>query len=258
MSHLTSHPMPYPMSHLAAERLAALVDARPTAEEAAHLARCGRCANELATHERVHALVAEDVRRPSPPLTDWGALSTRLRAEGLVAADGVVPIGARGARRWGALHSSALRAAAAVLLVLGGMMAGRATAGAPPIPLAATSADTAVSPGAFLTQVAEEAAPVIVSNTDALALLIRAERDYKAAAAYLAAVDSAPGGVVEPAALRMRLAALDEVGAVTRAALDAAPHDPVINQYYLATLGARAATLRQLDLAAPRALSGGF
>jgi hypothetical protein len=36
-----------------------------------------------------------------------------------------------------------------------------------------------------------------------------------------------------------------------RAALQEAPQDPVINQYYLATVGAREATLRQLGTTLP-------
>jgi hypothetical protein len=36
-----------------------------------------------------------------------------------------------------------------------------------------------------------------------------------------------------------------------RTALHEAPHDPVINQYYMATVGAREATLRQLGTALP-------
>ena len=40
----------------------------------------------------------------------------------------------------------------------------------------------------------------------------------------------------------MRLAALEKVGNAMESALQTAPHDPVINQYYLATMGARVAT----------------
>ena len=45
---------------------------------------------------------------------------------------------------------------------------------------------------------------------------------------------------------RTRLAALDEMAEASLQALAAAPADPVINQYYLSTLGAREVTLRQL------------
>jgi hypothetical protein len=45
---------------------------------------------------------------------------------------------------------------------------------------------------------------------------------------------------------RTRLAALDNVMTEIRGALKEAPEDPVINQYYLTTVSAREATLRQL------------
>ena len=41
-------------------------------------------------------------------------------------------------------------------------------------------------------------------------------------------------------------AALDKIENATVVALQTAPHDPVINQYYLATMGARVATRQQL------------
>jgi hypothetical protein len=48
-----------------------------------------------------------------------------------------------------------------------------------------------------------------------------------------------------------RLAALDEIAAATRSALYRAPQDPMLNQYYLTTLGAREATLRQIGATLP-------
>ena len=48
-----------------------------------------------------------------------------------------------------------------------------------------------------------------------------------------------------------RLAALDEVAQATAAGLQEVPNDPVLNQYYLSTVGARNATLRQLKGALP-------
>jgi hypothetical protein len=47
------------------------------------------------------------------------------------------------------------------------------------------------------------------------------------------------------------VAALDHVLSDTREALRSAPHDPVINGYYLTTLGQREAALRQLNTALP-------
>ena len=54
------------------------------------------------------------------------------------------------------------------------------------------------------------------------------------------------------AAYEARLAALDQVAAVARQGLQAAPYDQVLNQYYLNSLGARQATLRQLSATLPQ------
>ena len=51
-----------------------------------------------------------------------------------------------------------------------------------------------------------------------------------------------------------RAAALDQIENATVSALRSAPHDPVLNQYYLATMGARVAT--QQLAARPVALRG--
>ena len=51
-----------------------------------------------------------------------------------------------------------------------------------------------------------------------------------------------------------RAAALDKIVDATESALQTAPHDPVINQYYLATMGARVAT--QQLVARPVGLRG--
>jgi hypothetical protein len=57
-----------------------------------------------------------------------------------------------------------------------------------------------------------------------------------------------------PAAMRTRLAALDRTRRVLGEALKQAPYDPVINGYYLTTLGQREATLRQMNVVAPTSM----
>jgi hypothetical protein len=54
-----------------------------------------------------------------------------------------------------------------------------------------------------------------------------------------------------PDGYRTRLAALDEVERATWNALASAPNDPVLNQWYISTVGARQATLRQLGQVQP-------
>jgi hypothetical protein len=80
------------------------------------------------------------------------------------------------------------------------------------------------------------------SVDDASATLERALGDYQRASAFLAANSSDPTTVDSSGIYRTRLAALDKVNNAMESALRTAPYDPVINQYYLATMGARVAT----------------
>jgi len=98
-------------------------------------------------------------------------------------------------------------------------------------------------------------APAFASRADAATALEQAERTYRLAAAFLAEHDSTEGGGTRDLQqVQTRLAALEQMVATSRAALYAAPQDPVINQYYLATLGAREATRRQISGAQPVAV----
>ena len=68
---------------------------------------------------------------------------------------------------------------------------------------------------------------------------------------YLAQRTWAADGADRPEVYQRRLAVKDEVASLTRAALNEAPHDPVLNQYFLASLSAREATLQQLGAVLP-------
>jgi hypothetical protein len=152
-----------------------------------------------------------------------------------------------------------------VLLVLGGAVAGRVSAPAIPSGIAGMqSTATRVARGAadsadrIVRPIADTTA-AFRNTTEALVALARAEQQYQVAAAYLlehdttgrGAAGATPRGEDSPSVYRARLAALDNMMTASRQALYEAPHDPVINRYYLATLGAREATLRQLNTALP-------
>ena len=77
---------------------------------------------------------------------------------------------------------------------------------------------------------------------EATATLDRAAADYQRASMFLAANNTSEASKDSSAIYTTRLAALDQVMNATESALQTAPHDPVINQYYLATMGARVAT----------------
>ena len=241
------------MLHLSAERLAALADDEPTTTEGEHLARCATCARERSAHRSLRSLAAGErfaAHRDGAPLTSWDSLLPALRAEGLVTnapatADStntelrVIPL-----RRRRGTGTPWLRAAAAILVAAVGIMAGRVSAGAAAIPgISRSSVDT-------LVQAVADTLPVFRSASDALAALTRYERGYQAAAAFLAEQDTA-SRVEGREAYEARLATLDQVAEVARQGLQGAPYDPVINRYYLTTLSARQAALRQLSTTLP-------
>lgn len=235
------------MLHLPADRLAELVDVEPTSQELAHLQSCDLCARERQAFCALREIAALERDRAAESLITWETLRPALAAEGLIApavATGHVP--ARTAsRRFSAAHWG-MRIAASFLLVAAGVAAGRMSAPAQDPPGAEVSAD--VIPAANVEGAA--GAAQFASEADAMSVLLRAQQDYQRAAAYLLATDTTMG-TNTPVMFKQRLAALDELMGVTRSALSRAPQDPVINSYYLAALGAREATLQQLDLALP-------
>jgi len=228
------------MSHLPPERLAALTDEPPTAAELGHLASCELCAHERAAYESLRALSAIEQTRIGAPLTSWDSLAPALRA------DGTIDTGEwRVARRERRLQNAWLQAAAAVLLLLGGVAYGRFSARTLAAPEGASTTEVSAMP------VANGAPAEFRSVDEARAAKAQYELLYQSAALYLAEHDTTEYGPTSPAAIRHRLATLDEVGATVRQALRESPADPVINGYYLTTLGQREATLRQLNAVLP-------
>lgn len=202
-------------------------------------------------------LVARERERGAPPLTEWGTLAERLRTEGLIRDE--APTRRFAARYW-------RQAAAAVLVAGGGIAAGRVSAGASLMPSSTvqTASQPSVSytpssaPGSY-SSVRPDASSALASSSgqefrtpeDAWAVLNRAGEEYQRASAYLSASNVDVPMPQSPAIYRTRLATLDNVMSDMRDALREAPQDPVINQYYLATVGAREATLRQLGTTLP-------
>jgi hypothetical protein len=157
-----------------------------------------------------------------------------------------------------------MQAAAVLLLIGGGAAIGRLTAGAPLLSFEPAPArqpdDLRPAQGeplmrhpritAAVGPTDDALIPEFKSVAEAVAALRRYEVAYQHAAAYLADHDST-ARVDEPAAVRTRLVALDRAGRAMSEALREAPYDPVINVYYLTTLGQRQATLRELDMSLP-------
>jgi hypothetical protein len=145
-----------------------------------------------------------------------------------------------------------LRAAAGFLLLAGGAVAGRVSAGAPPLP--GVGRTTTLAAQGATNQASASDSANFASIEEARYAQLHSEALYQQAAAYLAEHDTSVAGEGSPVAYRSRLAALDQVISTTREAMRQAPHDPVINGYYLTTLGQREATLRQLNTVLPASL----
>jgi len=240
------------MSHLSAERLAALADEIAPAEELAHLAGCAECARERAAYRELGAAAAASGAALDEPLTNWETLAPALEADGVLRSPGHRVLRLRHTSRpW-------LQVAAGVLLTTGGAVAGRWSAGnswlrvsdvlrgssAPAAPVSARAASGA-TPSA-------DTAVHFASVEQARAAQTQYQMMYQAATTFLAQNDSSGAAAPDtPAAMRTRLAALDRVRETMGEALERAPYDPVINGYYLTTLGQREATLRQLNTVLP-------
>jgi hypothetical protein len=242
------------MQHLSTDRLAALGDEQPTPDEATHLASCAACAREHAAYRSLVAMAQAEQQAIGLPLTRWDDLAGAYRAAApapplasSATADVTDIATRRRARRW------PMQAAAGLLLLAGGAMLGRVSAGASFLP-AADGANSVASttPAASPDSAGDDS--IFTSVADARAAQQRYELLYQQAAAFLAQHDSSGPGQGNPVAYRSRLAALDRVISTTRDAMRDAPHDPVINGYYLTTLGQREATLRQLNTALPASL----
>ncbi len=232
------------MSHLTTDRLAAIADDTPTAEEATHIAGCWDCRAEVAAFRRL-ARMSAMAPIPMKPLTAWSTLAPQLRAEGIIVDAHRAPTAGGGAPvvplmdRRPRTQVWMLRAAAGFALVVGGALLGRVTAGA--------GSGTMPAFGQPLA-----AAPAFRSANDAMQVLTSSQQQYQDAAAFLAAQDTSSRFVrMNQDLYQTRLDALDEIAAATRSALYRAPQDPMLNQYYLTTLGAREATLRQIGATMP-------
>ncbi|MBC7844595.1 MAG: hypothetical protein H7099_19955 [Gemmatimonadaceae bacterium] len=258
------------MQHLSPERIAALVDEPATHDERTHFEQCARCRADFVAVRRIVAAAASERDRPTAPLLSWQQLSTALHVDGVLAPQRsalvtppseIRPIASapslatpsstsgHGFRGW--QRVTGLAAAAAMLItvgVAGGRMTmGSATALGDPSPAIA-----AVQPAGPVSLAAQFRTP-----DEARASLHSAEEVYSGALLWLAAHDSAIaprqiGGAQAAASdYRHRLEVLDAAMATARRALYEAPDDPVMNRYYLATLGAREVTLRRLTTVLP-------
>jgi hypothetical protein len=202
------------------------------------------------SEEQLDQIIAEERSREQAPLNEWRTIAARARDEGLIRES-------QSSGRW-ASSQPWLQSAAAVLLLVGGIAIGRATIALPSAiegsavnaTPPATTASTAGANGSS----SSASNATFASADEASAALNQAVDAYQRASEFLATKNASAGSGDSLAMYSARVAALDKIENATVSALRTAPHDPVINQYYLATMGARVAT--QQLVARPVGLRG--
>lgn len=222
------------MSHLYPERLAALIDEPPTPAELAHLASCRPCRQERGAYEAL-AEMSKNRLAIGQPLSSWSKLAPALKL------DGVIDTGRMPGRR-SAMSRGWLQAAAAVMLVVGGAVAGRMSA----------TVGTNASAAATSLNALGDNTPDFASVEEAQRVAIASQNIYQASMAFIAGKQVAPSTPSTPAAIKSQLAALDQVMQVAGAALENAPYDSVINTIYLNAQGQREASMRMLNASSTR------
>ncbi len=196
------------------------------------------------SEQQLDQLIAAEKAREQEPLNEWRTIAARAREEGLIRGES--------GPRWSS-GQPWLQAAAAVLLLIGGIAIGRTTIGLPTANQQAAVAPTAVatnppsSPASASTPANSAPTFSFTSVDEATDALDRAVKEYKSASQYLAANNISTSTRDSAAFYSARAAALDKIANATESALQTAPHDPVINQYYLATMGARVATRQMVS-----------
>ena len=198
------------------------------------------------SEEQLDQIIAAEKARQHEPLNEWRTIAARAREEGLI----------HDSREWrGSLGQQWLQAAAAVLLLVGGIAIGRSTIGLPVAQSPNVASVPSVSPATVSpANTAQTITPSaeFASVDQASAALDSAVRAYQRASQYIAANNLAERTRDSAAIYRARAEALDQIANAARSALATAPHDPVINQYYLATMGARVATRQVVSTAGLR------
>jgi hypothetical protein len=202
------------------------------------------------SEDQLDQLIDQERDAQYAPLNPWSTIAARAREEGLMRDSQ--------SRSWVA-GQPWMQAAAAILLLIGGIAIGRTTIG---LPTAAGQIENG-SPSTLEASTASNKGIARTSNgasfasvDDASATLDRALGDYQRASAFLAANGTGATTMDSSRIYSARLAALDKVGNAMESALATAPHDPVINQYYLATMGARVATQQLVNRPVGLALKG--
>lgn len=217
------------MEHLNAETLARLVDETPTDDERRHLDACADCAAEVEElREQTSALGGLPDLRPPPG--DWEVLQARMVSEGLVRWGGRLGNGLATTPGW-------MRAAAGVLLFLGGATAGGLAVRGP----AVANFRGSVPGTGELSMVTRASSP-----EEAAEIVRMAERRYMDALVQYRQLHEVQddGPEPDPAA---RFAAIEYLVRASQAAVREVPADPFLNGFLASAMAEREAQLRQIS-----------
>src|SRR5213082_3344835 len=133
------------------------------------------------SEDQLDRLIAAERAREQEPLNEWRTIAARAREEGLIVT--------ASRPRWSS-GQPWMQAAAAVLLLVGGIAIGRTTLGLPtanPTQAAAATTATSTSRPAAATQTDAPTGFNFASVDEASTALDRAVREYQTASQYLAA-----------------------------------------------------------------------
>lgn len=221
--------------HLEPETLARLVDERPSANEAEHLQACPVCADELAGLQEQTQMLAR------LPALDWHAIEDRLADAGLLDAAHPAPAGERMQPMIRHRNSTSwMRAAAAVLLFLGGVGLGSSLA------TRASAPNTAADPATLETELLATNEVTLEEAED----FVRQTQEMQLAALFLYRdVVEREGGTAMGDPL-LRVALYDHVLAAAEAAIREAPADPFLNGLFVNTVAERQMALDEIAFAA--------
>jgi hypothetical protein len=168
------------------------------------------------SEDQLDEIIDRERTREPAPLNEWRTIAARAREEGLIRES-------QSARVWGSAQPW-LQAAAAVLILVGGITIGRSTSALPSSGNLTASVSAPTVPA--VNSQASNVTPVGASFTsvdDAAATLDRSVREYQRASQFLAANNTTPG-TIDSVSIRIGFADEDWVRVFLGWRLDTVVH----------------------------------
>lgn len=200
-------------------------------------------------------LVEEERKRPLAPISSWEAISATLKQDGFITdrsckSQPVSPQ-SKSTKRSGRFAYVSLSAVAFLII---GFFAGRMT-----LPSAKSEHPTLQQSAGGQIPNAEIVYNDFASIEEAREVMLRSQAEYHNAVAFLNVNGDDAAHSHDVVTLKERLAALDVVVSAAQNAVQWAPADPVLQQYFISSSGARRATIQLIREQLPEgATLGGF